>query len=58
MEFLSRHGVVFTNKNIREDPVALQEVIATGSTSTPTTIIDGQLIIGFDQRRLKELLNL
>ncbi|MDP9309668.1 MAG: hypothetical protein M3R24_02020 [Chloroflexota bacterium] len=49
---------MFTNKNIREDPVALQEVIATGSTSTPTTIIDGQLIIGFDQRRLKELLNL
>lgn len=58
MEFLSQRGIPFTAKNIRQDPGALEELIALGSRSTPTTVIDGETIIGFDRKRLSELLGL
>lgn len=58
MEFLSQHGIPFTAKNIRQDPGAIEELIALGSRSTPTTLVDGQMIIGFDRKRLSELLGI
>lgn len=58
MEFLSHHGIVFTAKDIREQPGAIEELLALGSRSTPTTVIDGEVIVGFDRRRLSKLLGL
>jgi glutaredoxin len=58
MEFLSQHGIAFTAKDIRQDPAAIEELIALGSRSTPTTLIDGEMVIGFDRKRLSELLGL
>jgi glutaredoxin len=48
MKFLSRNGVEFTEKNIRTDVDAMQEMVSMNSQATPTTIIDGEVIIGFD----------
>jgi glutaredoxin 3 len=50
--------VTFTEKNVRADPEALQELLALGSRSTPTTTIDDELIIGFDRARISVLLGL
>lgn len=58
MEFLSHHGIAFIAKDIRQDPAALAEVIALGSHQTPTTLVNGEVIIGFDRKRLSELLGL
>lgn len=58
VEFLTGHGIPFEKKDIRADPVALQEVLATGSRRTPTTVIDGDVVIGFDRRRLSEILGI
>jgi len=58
MEFLSQRGVAFTDKDIRQDPDGLQELISLGSYSTPTTVIDGEVIIGFDRKRISELLGI
>ena len=58
MEFLSQHGIEFTGKNIREDQVALEELLALGSRSTPTTVIDGEVIVGFDRKRISDLLGI
>ncbi len=58
MEFLSQHGIAFTNKNIRKEVGAVEEVIELGSRSTPTTVIDGEVIIGFDKQRISELLGI
>lgn len=56
MEFLSREGVPFTHKNIREDPAALAELIQIGSQQTPTIVVDDEVVMGFDAERLRELI--
>jgi glutaredoxin len=48
MEYLSRKGVEFTAKDVREDRVALKELLEMGYATTPVIVIDGQPIVGFD----------
>lgn len=57
-EFLSQKGIPFTDKNIREDPNALAELEKLGYRATPVTLIDGQVVVGFDRGKLERLLGL
>ena len=56
-EFLSRAGHSFEVRNIEEDDAAYDELMKLGARSVPVTIIDGQMITGFDQARLREALS-
>ena len=58
MEYLSRHGIQFTERDIRADREALKELLELGSRSTPTTLVDDELVIGFDRRKLDQLLGI
>jgi glutaredoxin-like protein NrdH len=49
-KWLSSKGVPFTEKDIREDEQALQELTELGSQGTPTTVVDGEVVIGFDPK--------
>ena len=53
---LSQKKVPFTDKNVREDPVALNELRKMGYNSVPVTIIDGQRIHGFDRAAIERAL--
>jgi glutaredoxin len=55
-EFLSQRGIPFRDKNILEDSVALDELQKLGYMTTPVTVIDGEVVIGFDQAKLESLL--
>lgn len=56
-EFLSEKNIEFTERNIRQDPAARQYVIdLLGAEAVPLTIIDGQMVIGFDRGQLEKLL--
>jgi hypothetical protein len=46
------------DKNVREDPAALKELLALGYQSTPVTLIDGEAVVGFDPDKLEKLLGL
>lgn len=46
------------DKDVRQDQAALKELLAMGYQSTPVTIIDGEVIVGFDQARIEKLLGL
>ena len=46
------------DKNVREDPAALKELLALGYQSTPVTLIDGDAVVGFDQEKIAKLLGL
>jgi pseudouridine-5'-phosphate glycosidase len=50
--------VQFIAKNIREDQQALQELLDLGVRATPVTIIDGEMVVGFDRQKLEQLLGL
>jgi glutaredoxin len=53
-----RNSVEFTEKNVRTDLDAMQEMVEINSQSTPTTVIDGEVIIGFDKAKISEKLGL
>jgi glutaredoxin len=48
MEYLSRKGVTYAAKDVREDREALRELLEMGYATTPVILIDGQPIVGFD----------
>jgi glutaredoxin len=50
--FLAQKGVEFEEKNVREDLDAMQEMVRMGAQATPRTVIDGEIIIGFDLKRI------
>lgn len=56
--WLSEQGVEFEERNIVEDGSALDELQELGVFSTPATVIDGELVIGFDKKKLEEILGL
>lgn len=55
-EFLSRHGVTFTAKNVDEDERAYDELIARGFRSVPVTVCGDRVVKGFDPDGLAALL--
>lgn len=57
-EFLSQNNIDFTDRNIATDETALTELEKTGYMTTPVTIIDGEVVIGFDIAKLRALLQL
>jgi glutaredoxin len=57
-EFLSRKGVQFTERNIAQEPAALDELRRLGYMTTPVTVVDDAVIVGFDQEKLSQALGL
>lgn len=57
-EFLSHHKIEFEIKDIRDNPAFVQELVDLGSQSTPTLVIEEEVVIGFDPEKLEKLLNL
>ena len=56
-EYLSRKGVEFEDLDVTRDRAALMQLIDTHrSNITPTVVIDGEVIIGFDRDRIDALL--
>ena len=55
-EFLSQKGVEFTARDIMQDAEALAELEKLGIMTTPVTVIDGEVVVGFDRLKLEQLL--
>jgi glutaredoxin len=58
-EFLRAKGVEFTARNVAEDEEAFAELERIGTMTTPVTVIGGEeVVVGFDRRKLEQLLGL
>ncbi len=57
-EFLSQKGVTFEERDVSKDEAALDELQKRGLMTTPVTLIDGEAVVGFDQKKLSALLGL
>lgn len=55
MEFLSQQKIPFVEKDVTTDEKAAEELMALGSMSTPTIVIDGQMLVGFNPQKLLQL---
>ena len=58
-EFLKENKVSFTNIDVASDQKAAKEMIEkSGQMGVPVIDIDGKIIVGFDEEKLRKLLNL
>lgn len=58
-QFFSAHNVPYEEKNVAADMTAAEEMVRkSNQMGVPVIDIDGQLVIGFDQPRIKQLLQI
>jgi glutaredoxin len=56
-EFLSSRGVQFEDRNIRNDPEYIRQLVQDyNSRGTPTLVAGGRVIIGFDPQQYESAL--
>lgn len=55
-EYLSSRKVSFAEYNVTEDETALRRLLwLTGSPTVPATLVNGEILVGFDPERLGEM---
>jgi glutaredoxin len=57
-EFLRKHNVAFTDRDVTADATAFAELEKLGVMTTPVVVVDGETVIGYDVKRLSALLGL
>lgn len=56
-EYLSRRSIPFVEKDVAADPAAAAEMVRlSGQRGVPVTVIDGRVVVGYDQATLNQLL--
>jgi len=55
-EYLSQKGITFTERDVSKEPDAINELKKLGVMTTPVTLINGDMVIGFDEQKLEQLL--
>jgi glutaredoxin len=53
---LESRGQPYLERDIDTDPDARAEMMKLGGTATPVTVIDGEVVIGYDDAAIDELL--
>jgi len=57
--FLKEHNIQFEDIDVSQNEIAQKEMIEnSGQYGVPVVDIDGQIIIGFDQDKIKNLLKI
>jgi glutaredoxin 3 len=57
-EFLSQHKIAFEERDVSSDETALDDLQKLGLMTTPVTLIDDKLVVGFDRTKLAQLLGI
>jgi glutaredoxin-like YruB-family protein len=56
-EYLTRKGVAYKDVNVAVDRTGAQEMVQkSGQMGVPVIVVDGKVVVGFDQRELESLL--
>ena len=57
-EFLSEKAIAFEERDVTKDPAALDELQKRRLMTTPVILVDDEVVVGFDQKKLETLLGL
>lgn len=58
MDFLKANKIPFEARDVEQDNNAQESMKKSGQAGIPVIDIDGEIIVGFDQAKLKELLKI
>jgi glutaredoxin len=53
---LESRGQRYTERDVDSEPGAREEMLKLGASATPVTVIDGAVVVGFDEEAIDELL--
>lgn len=57
--FLKEHNIAFEDIDVSKDETALKEMMdRSGQMGVPVVDINGEIIVGFNQERIKQLLKI
>ena len=55
--FFTENNIAYTEKNVAQDKSAMEEAVQkSGQMGVPVIDVDGQILVGFDKKKLSELL--
>ncbi len=57
-EFLSQHGIAFQERDVTSDETALDELQRRSTMTTPVTLIEDDVVVGFDISKLSKVLGI
>ncbi len=58
-QFLAANNIVFENYDVAKDNQKADEMVAkSGQMGVPVLDIDGQIVVGFDKGKIKQLLGI
>lgn len=55
-EYLSQKGVPYVERDVLTDPKAMDELSELGYMTTPVVKVGEEIVVGFNRKRLDELL--
>ncbi|HEY4527983.1 MAG TPA: glutaredoxin domain-containing protein [Candidatus Paceibacterota bacterium] len=56
-EFFKKNNIPYEEYNVAQDGKAREEMVQkSGQLGVPVTLVDGEIVVGFDQERLSKLL--
>lgn len=55
-EFLSQKGISYVDRDVSKDEGAIEELQRLGFMTTPVTVIDDIVVVGFDREKLEAAL--
>ena len=55
-EYLSQKGVTFQERDVAQDPGALSDLKKLAYMTTPVIVIDGSVIVGFNDKKIDQAL--
>lgn len=58
VDFMKRHKVTFTERNLADDPAARDELIAMGFRAVPVIKVGTETMLGFSAPKLRKMLSL
>jgi S1-C subfamily serine protease len=57
-QFLSQRGVSYEERDVSRNQAYARELMSnTGQMGVPVTVFDGEIVVGFDQQRLEQLVS-
>jgi S1-C subfamily serine protease len=57
-QFLSRRGISYEERDVSRNQAYARELMNnTGQMGVPVTVFDGEIVVGFDQQRLEQLVS-
>ena len=56
-EFLSSRNIDYIERDVSVNEEAFEELSKLGFMTTPVTVIGDEVVIGFDKKKLEDLLN-